>query len=98
MSNKQFTKLMKEHQEKLVMFVPIVARVHGPTHPEFNDVKIEFDLIMKKYKKGEQAIAAHFMALREITNNYEVPHDVCETYAAVYEMLAELDQALQVEG
>ena len=37
-----------------------------------------------------------FAQLREITNNYTVPEDVCESYEAVYKMLAELDQAYQV--
>lgn len=94
MINKEFKALMQEHQEKLVMFVPIVARVHGPTHPEFNDVKKEFDLLIQKYKTNKPALLPHFRSLRKITNNYQVPHDVCETYAAVYEMLSELDQAL----
>jgi regulator of cell morphogenesis and NO signaling len=36
-----------------------------------------------------------FEKLREITNNYTVPTDVCESYEAVYNMLAELDKAYQ---
>lgn len=98
MINKQFIALMKEHQEKLEMFVPIVARVHGPTHPEFNAVKKEFDLFLNNYKANKAPLAPHFKALREITNNYLVPSDVCETYEAVYVMLAELDQALHSKG
>jgi len=31
--------------------------------------------------------------LRETTNNYTVPDDVCESYEAVYNMLSELDKA-----
>ena len=34
-----------------------------------------------------------FTRIREISNNYEVPGDVCETYEAVYHMLAKLDKA-----
>ncbi|NLM40178.1 MAG: iron-sulfur cluster repair di-iron protein, ric, partial [Firmicutes bacterium] len=38
---------------------------------------------------------AEFEKLRQITGNYTVPGDVCETYEAVYNMLAELDKAYQ---
>ncbi|MGI6499248.1 MAG: hypothetical protein ACOX0U_10745 [Oscillospiraceae bacterium] len=34
-----------------------------------------------------------FARLREVTNDYTVPDDVCESYEAVYNMLAELDKA-----
>ena len=34
-----------------------------------------------------------FAGLREITDNYSVPSDVCESYQAVYNMLAEMDRA-----
>lgn len=34
-----------------------------------------------------------FKQLREITDNYTVPGDVCESYEAVYNMLSELDDA-----
>ena len=36
-----------------------------------------------------------FKQLREITDNYTVPSDVCETYEAVYNMLSELDEAMK---
>ena len=32
---------------------------------------------------------AEFAQLREITKNYLVPDDVCESYEAVYRMLAD---------
>lgn len=34
-----------------------------------------------------------FARLRDITGNYSVPEDVCESYEAVYKMLEELDIA-----
>jgi regulator of cell morphogenesis and NO signaling len=42
-------------------------------------------------KKPE--LSEEFSRLREITDNYKVPGDVCESYEAVYNMLAELDNA-----
>ncbi len=85
--------LLAEHMEKLTFYVPIVKRVHGPTHPEFNDVAAEFKNIQAKITKETYDLKSEFTRLRLITNNYKIPHDVCETYAAVYEMLAQLDEA-----
>lgn len=34
--------------------------------------------------------------LRELTNQYTILGDVCGTYAAVYNMLSEADEAYQV--
>ncbi len=38
-------------------------------------------------------MSEEFSRLREITGNYTVPGDVCESYEAVYKMLAEIDAA-----
>ncbi|NLC05416.1 MAG: iron-sulfur cluster repair di-iron protein, ric [Erysipelothrix sp.] len=77
----------KELMEKLEMFVPVVARVHGPTHPEFYEVQKEFENI-----KNQDSLDQAFKNLREITDNYKVPSDVCESYEAVYSMLEQLDK------
>lgn len=80
----------------LAQYVPIVARVHGSNHPEFHEVRNIFDTIAEKVKKADPEkpdLNKEFARLREITNNYTVPGDVCESYEAVYNMLAEMDQA-----
>jgi regulator of cell morphogenesis and NO signaling len=41
-------------------------------------------------------LESEFAELRKITSNYTVPEDVCESYEAVYDMLAELDKAYHV--
>jgi regulator of cell morphogenesis and NO signaling len=38
-------------------------------------------------------LISEFQQLRDVTDNYTVPDDVCESYAAVYKMLAALDEA-----
>ena len=38
---------------------------------------------------------SEFAQLRQVTGGYTVPGDVCESYEAVYNMLAELDEAYQ---
>lgn len=83
---------------KLGQYVPVVARVHGGTHPEFHDVKRVFDKLQAKIKaagSGKPELKDEFQELRQITDNYTVPGDVCESYEAVYQMLSELDQAYQ---
>lgn len=94
----RFNQVIARNLEKLEQFVPIVARVHGGTHSEFHDVHKSFNEISEKIKKAELEkpdLDKEFKQLREVTNNYTVPGDVCETYEAVYNMLAELDEAYQ---
>ncbi|HHX80528.1 MAG TPA: iron-sulfur cluster repair di-iron protein, ric [Acholeplasmataceae bacterium] len=92
----KFNELKEMYFERLVQYVPIVARVHGGHHPEFHNVHKLFD---QMYEKVERAGASkvnlneEFKKLREITDNYRIPGDVCETYEAVYKMLEELDKA-----
>lgn len=91
-----FDNAQEKHLKTLKQYVPIVARVHGDAHPEFHEVRKLFDAIIEKIKKtgtGEPELTEEFAKLREITNNYTVPNDVCESYEAVYKMLADLDEA-----
>lgn len=92
----KFNEAIEKNFKRLEQFVPIVARVHGGTHPEFHDVHKVFDKINKKIKEtgeGKLELESEFKELREITDNYTVPGDVCESYEAVYSMLSELDKA-----
>ncbi|MGI5839817.1 MAG: iron-sulfur cluster repair di-iron protein, ric [bacterium] len=93
-----FNETKAKHFPTLRQYVPIVAKVHGKSHPEFYEVHKLFDALDKKMKDSDAERAAlneEFAKLREITNNYTVPGDVCESYEAVYKMLAELDEAYQ---
>ncbi len=93
-----FTEAKEKHFDRLNQFTPIVDRVHGDNHPEFHEVKELWESI---YGKTEAADAkkpeldAEFQRLREVTDNYTVPSDVCESYEAVYNMLEEVDAAYQ---
>ena len=93
-----FNTVKKSNLKKLTLYVPIVARVHGSHHPEFYDVQKVFDEMTQKIKQAGRSmpqLSAEFAQLREITKNYLVPDDVCESYEAVYHMLSEMDQAYQ---
>lgn len=91
-----FNEALEKNLKTLTQYVPVVARVHGSTHPEFFDVKKSFDAIHEKIKNTNSVrpeLTEEFSKLRETTNNYTVPGDVCESYEAVFKMLAELDEA-----
>ena len=93
-----FNEVKERNLKILEQYVPIVARVHGGTHPEFHDVHRLFDQINAKIKEAgleKPELDNEFKQLREVTGNYTVPDDVCESYEAVYNMLAELHKAYQ---
>ena len=93
-----FNQTKEMHLNTLKQYVPVVDRVHGGTHPEFHDVRRIYDDIHKKIEEAglnRPELDEDFSKLREITNNYTVPADVCESYEAVFNMLADLDAAYQ---
>lgn len=92
-----FDEVKKGNFKKLELYVPVVARVHGGHHPEFHEVRKLYDEIVRKLGEGKSDLSEEFLKLREITGNYAVPADVCESYEAVYNMLAELDEAYREE-
>ena len=97
MNNRHTFNMVKEkHFRTLEQYVPIVARVHGNSHPEFIEVHKIYDVLAKKLKDSDSQVLdldQEFEKLREVTKGYTVPDDVCESYAAVYNMLSELDNA-----
>ncbi|MEL1134105.1 iron-sulfur cluster repair di-iron protein, ric [Desulfitobacterium sp. THU1] len=92
-----FKKVKETHFKTLEQYVPIVDRVHGGNHPEFHEVRKLFEMIKMKTKEAAESpdLNEEFARLREVTHNYTVPSDVCESYEAVYNMLAEVDKAYQ---
>lgn len=91
-----FNQAKEKNFKTLEQYVPVVARVHGGSHPEFHEVKKAFDTIVEKTGKTENPnLDEEFSKLRQVTDNYTVPGDVCESYEAVYRMLEEVDKAYQ---
>ncbi|NLP35944.1 MAG: iron-sulfur cluster repair di-iron protein, ric [Clostridiales bacterium] len=93
---RRYKEAKERNFKKLEQYIPIVDRVHGKSHPEFHDVRRVFDCINHKTKEAgadKPELDNEFKQLREITANYTVPGDVCESYEAVYKMLAEVDEA-----
>lgn len=97
MTNKlTFNEAKQKNFQMLKQYIPIVDRVHGGNHPEFHEVRKLFDTIFEKTKdagSNKPELYEEFTRLREVTNNYTIPRDVCESYEAVYSMLAEIDKA-----
>lgn len=91
----KFMEAIEKHFKTLELYTPIVAKVHGGNHPEFHKVHEVFKSIKEKVQEGfskEVDLYDEFAKLREVTNGYTVPEDVCESYEAVYKMLEELDK------
>lgn len=93
---KKFYEAKEKNLNMLKQYIPVVARVHGGAHPEFYDVAKVFGNVLDKLDDTSIEIlnlSEEFKSIREITNNYLVPDDVCESYEAVYVMIDELDKA-----
>ncbi len=91
-----FEEAKEKYFQTLEQYVPVVSRVHGDKHPEFHEVHHLFDTINAKTKEAgcnKPDLNEEFAKLRYITQDYTVPGDVCESYEAVYTMLAEIDKA-----
>ncbi len=87
---------LNEFKEKnfpeLDMFMPIVKRVHGPHHEEIFDVAKIYERMKTKLNAGDQYLDQEFAELKQVTDNYKVPDDVCETYEKIYNVLKELNE------
>lgn len=100
MSQTNFQQLFEKNIEQLNLYTTAITRAHGESHPEAFDVRELFETIHEKMQEADESnpeLDEQFTQLRKLTNNYEVPSDVCETYASVYKMLAELDESYQTK-
>src|SRR5690625_4880402 len=100
MSEKTFHEYFNANLETLDLYTMAITRAHGESHPEAFQVRELFESIQDKLAKAgadRPELNMEFLKLREITNNYEVPADVCETYAAVYHMLEKADDTYKSE-
>ncbi len=88
--NTAFNQLFEKYYKTLEQYVPVVERVHGGHHPEFYDVRAEYNKLVEKIRANDLDLSEEFGRLDLITDSYKVPGDVCETYEAVFVMLKAL--------
>lgn len=92
----EFNTVANEHFPKLEIFTLPLTRAHGKNHPEVFRVHELFQTMNEKVKDSgaeKPDLNDEFTELREVTSQYALPGDACETYEAVYEMLSEADEA-----
>ena len=91
-----FHDFTNNHFEKLDLFTTAITRAHGKNHPEAFEVREIFESMNEKVKASgtkKPDLDEAFKQLRKITDHYTVHDDVCETYAGVYHMLLEAEEA-----
>lgn len=96
-----FTEVYQEYAKKLALFVPVVEKVHGGHHPEFHEVRVQYQKLVALAETAPlhpEEMQNVFSTLRETTRDYAVPTDVCESYQAVYHMLEELERAYRYDN
>lgn len=91
--NTAFNQAFEKYFKTLQQYVPVVERVHGGHHPEFFDVRAEYNKLVEKVQENNFDLSEEFKRLDIITDSYKVPGDVCETYEAVFVMLKELSDS-----
>lgn len=92
-----FRDYILENRERIALYSNTVVKVHGNNHPEYREVHALYEKIVNKLNANETNLAEVFEALRNITSNYTVPKDVCETYEAMYKYLEEADRLYNAE-
>ena len=91
-----FTEITENNFSTLDVYTTAITRAHGKNHPEVFEVRGVFEMMNEKVKEAgteQPNLDEEFIKLRNITDNYKIPDDVCETYAGVYQMLSEADKA-----
>ena len=84
-----YKEFLLENEEKLDMYTKAISKVHSRLHPEVHEVKALYAELLVAVKNDEEASALTptFDRLVEVTSDFEIPSDTCETFEAVYQDL-----------
>ncbi|MGY3765997.1 iron-sulfur cluster repair di-iron protein, ric [Vagococcus vulneris] len=94
MEQSSFTSTYNQLHVELCQLIPIVDKVHGMHHPEFHDVTRIWEVLKEDVKaKNLDKIADLFNQLNKVTDNYQIPTDVCDSFKLVYNDLQQLEIA-----
>jgi iron-sulfur cluster repair protein YtfE (RIC family) len=86
---------LKKNKEVLDLYSHAITKAHGDNHPEVFEVRAIYLKIQEK--AGEENLDSEFKHLREITDDYKIPNDVCQTFEKTYCLLEEADTIYKVE-
>lgn len=86
-----FDKFANDQFERLDLYTTVIVRAHGDKHPEFRDIRSSFEKIQEKYRKITD-LTSEYQTLREVTNDYTVPADTCETTESTFDLLKKSDE------
>ncbi|HLR65522.1 MAG TPA: iron-sulfur cluster repair di-iron protein, ric [Virgibacillus sp.] len=91
-----FNEVVENNFSTLDLYTTAITRAHGENHPEAFEVRELFEVMNEKIKEtgaNNVNLDEEFTRMRDVTDNYTIPGDVCETYAGVYNMLSEADKS-----
>lgn len=88
---------MNEHKEDLDLFTSALTKAHVDAHPEVKVVRELYVKIQYKIDVDIKDLDHEFETLKRITNNYEIPNDVCGTYEKTYQLLKEANRLYNEE-
>lgn len=85
------TAYLQANQDRLEAFTKAITQAHGAHHPEVFDVREAYLQLRDKINAGATDIEEDFTQLRNLTDDYAIPGDVCQTFEATYRMLEKAD-------
>ncbi len=93
-----FKQFLLANEEKLDMYTTAIAKVHSRLHPEVHEVKALYDELLTKVKQDDATdLTPLFDQLTQVTSDYRIPADTCQTYEAVYQDLQTADSMYRAE-
>ena len=81
---------LDERHDKLDFYTKAITNAHGQNHPEVFDVRQQYVKLCLD-ARDDKDLDNNFAELRQTTNNYAIPGDVCPVFEATYHMLESAD-------
>ncbi|MDF2820949.1 MAG: hypothetical protein K0R15_1390 [Clostridiales bacterium] len=87
---KLFGQLKTDLEQHLLKEETLVFPSYGQTHSDINETRV----VIKELMEEHDAAGDILKELRRITNDYNIPDDVCGTFERTYVKLAEIEKDL----
>ena len=84
-----YKEFLLENEEKLDMCTKAISKVDSRLHPEVHAVRAFYEELLGAVKNDDEASALTptFDRLVEVTSDFEIPSDTCETFTGAYQDL-----------